>query len=157
MGLLHPHFCYVWLWISSPLPEFLWQPVYGAVVSHNPTAVLSAWQNCCSYCCQTHYLCPLVLDCLKKPDRLSPSSWYFHRCQNINIQKDPYLYQGFCKKQPFKATRPERGRPRATGWAWPWTCVQCSSLLHSQPLHSITLQVSGDQFKGNSLILLPQN
>lgn len=157
MAVLHPHFYYVQVWIASPFAEFLWQPAYGAVVPHNSTAVLSAWQNCCCYCCQTQYFCPLVLDCLKKSDRLSPNSWSFHKCQKSNLQKDPHVYQGFCNKQLFKGARPERGRAPATGRAWPWTRVHCSPLLRSQPLLSITLHISSDQFKANSLILLLQN
>lgn len=133
------------------LQSFLWQPAYGAVVPHNPRAVLAAWQNSCCYCCQTQYFCPLVLDCLKKSDRLSPNSWSFHRCQKINLQKDPHLCHRFCNKQLFKATGPERGRAPAAGRAWPWTRAQCSPLLRSQSLPSITLHISGDQFKANPM------
>lgn len=66
LALFHPHLCCVRFWISSLLAQFLWQTAYGAVVPHNTSAVLAAWQNCCCYCWQMQYFCPLVLDCLKE-------------------------------------------------------------------------------------------
>lgn len=149
VALPHPHFHHARFWISPPIAEFLWQPAYGAVVPHNPTAVLAAWQSCQCYGCQTLFL-PFSIRLFKKSDRLSPNSWSFHRSQKINLQREPHLRQRFCNKQVFKATRPQRENATATGRP----CVQCSPQLRSQLLLSITLHVSHDQFKANLLILL---
>lgn len=107
VALLDPHFHQVQFWISSPLAEFLWQPAYGAVVPHNPTAVLAAWQSCCCCGCQTHYFCPLALDCLRNLTGCHPTAGLFTGARKLTSRGSLIFANDFVTSKCLKQHDPK--------------------------------------------------
>ena len=115
VALFHPRFHHVQFGISSLLAEFLWQPAYGAVVPHNPSAARAAWQSCCCYGCQTHCLCPLASGCFKNLSGCRPTAGLFTGARKLTSRGSLVFTNGSVTSNSLKQRDPVEGELQRQG------------------------------------------